>query len=135
MTGLAMTRNLISSAAVAIAASIGLNACSYEPEKVGPSNNDPQREALAKAPRVDLPPSIQASRTYRCADNSLVYVDFYTNDTAQIRTSQGGQPTLLRAEGGNPPYRAEGYSVSANAGSASIAVRGGGAKQCRARSA
>lgn len=132
MTGFAMTRNLISFAAVAIAASLGLNACNYEPEKVGPATNDPQRDALAKAPPVALPPSIQASRTYRCADNSLVYVDFYTNDTAQIRTSQGGQPTLLRAEGGNPPYRAEGFSVAANAGRTTIAVPGRGSQSCRA---
>jgi hypothetical protein len=130
MTGFAMTRNLISFAAVAIVASITLNACRNEPEKVG-GPADPQREALAKAPPVkELPPSIQDSRTYRCADNSLVYVDFYTNNTAQLRTSETGQPTMLRAEGGNPPYRAEGYSVAGNAARTSVTVPGRGTQSC-----
>ena len=31
---------------------------------------------------------IQASRTYRCKDNSLLYVDFYTNNTVQVRTAK-----------------------------------------------
>lgn len=128
-----MERNLISFAAAAIAGSLALSACNSEPETITAGPADPQKEALAKATPKQLPPSIQVSRVYRCADNSLVYVDFYTNDTVQLRTEQGGTPVTLTAEGGNPPYRAEGYSVSANAASASIAVRGGGAKQCRAR--
>jgi hypothetical protein len=129
-----MTRNLISFAAAAIAGSLVLSACSSEPETITAGPADPQKEALAKATPKQLPPSIQVSRVYRCADNSLVYADFYTNNTVQVRTEQGGTPVTLTAEGGNPPYRAEGYSVSANAGTASIAVRGGGARQCRARS-
>jgi hypothetical protein len=124
-----MTRNLISFAAVAVAASITLSACRNEPETVVLA--DPQRDALAKAPPVkELPPSIQDSRTYRCADNSLVYVDFYTNNTAQLRTSETGQPTQLRAEGGNPPYRAEGYSVASNAARTSITVPSRGTQSC-----
>ncbi len=127
-----MARNLISFAAAAIAGSLALTACNTEPETVGPIDNDPQREALAKATPKELPPAIMASRIYRCADNSLVYVDFYTNDTAQIRTERGGTRVQLRAEGGNPPYVAEGYSVAANADRTSIAVPGRGAQTCRA---
>lgn len=127
-----MARNLISFAAAAVAGGLALTACNTEPEKVGPIDNDPQREALAKATPKELPPSITASRTYRCADNSLVYVDFYTNGTAQIRTERGGTPVQLRTEGGNPPYTAEGYSVAANAARTSIAVPGRGAQTCRA---
>jgi hypothetical protein len=123
-----MTRNLISCAAVA--AALALAACG-EPETVGPADNDPQKEALAKATPKQLPPSIQVSRVYRCADNSLVYVDFYTNGTAQLRTEQGGTPTLLRAEGGNPPYLAPGFSVASNAARTSIAVPGRASQSCR----
>ena len=127
-----MKRDLISFSIAAVAASLGLAACNVEPEKVGPPNNDPQREALAKATPKELPPSIQASRTYRCADNSLVYVDFYTNNTAQLRTARGGTPVMLTARDGNPPYVAEGYSVGANAGRTTIAVPGRGSQTCRA---
>ena len=33
---------------------------------------------------VELPPSIVASHAYRCKDNSLVYIDWLSNDTARI---------------------------------------------------
>jgi hypothetical protein len=86
---------------------------------------------LKKAPPVkELPPSIAESRTYRCADNSLVYVDFFTNDTARLRTVQGGEYVELTAAGGNPPYTAEGHSVSANAENVRITVPGRGSQSC-----
>ena len=125
-----MARNLVSCAA--IAAFLTLSACG-EPETVGPADNDPQKEALAKATPKQLPPSIQVSRVYRCADNSLVYVDFYTNQTAQVRTSEGGTPTTLTTPGGTAPYVAEGFSVAANAERTNIAVPGRGSQSCRAR--
>jgi len=75
---------------------------------------DPQAQALQNAPQVELPPSIVASRTYRCADNGLIYVDFFSNDTAAVRTEQDGERhQLASAEGG--AYEANGYKVSANA--------------------
>ncbi|HYJ29791.1 MAG TPA: hypothetical protein VEW25_05565 [Allosphingosinicella sp.] len=125
-----MTRNLISCAA--IAAALALSACG-EPETVGPADNDPQKEALAKATPKQLPPSIQVSRVYRCHDNSLVYVDFYTNQTAQVRTSEGGTPTMLTTPDGTSPYVAEGFSVGANAARTSITVPGRGSQTCNAR--
>jgi hypothetical protein len=127
-----MARNLISFAAAALAASLVLSACNQEPETVEAGPVDPQKEALAKAAPKELPPSIQASRTYRCADNSLVYVDFYTNNTAQLRTERGGTPTQLRTEGGTAPFIAEGYSVGANAERTNIAIPGRRSQSCRA---
>ena len=70
--------------------SSALAACNNEPETVPASGADPQAEALKTAPKVELPPAIAASRTYRCKDNSLVYIDFYTNNTAMYRTEKGG---------------------------------------------
>ena len=125
-----MARNLISFAAALVAGSLALSACNTEPETVGPADNDPQRDALAKAAPKELPPSIQASRTYRCQDNSLVYVDFYTNNTAQLRTEQGGTPTRLTAAGADAPFVAEGYSVAANAARTNITVPGRGSQSC-----
>jgi len=126
-----MTRNLISCAA--FAAALALSACSTEPETVTSGPADPQKEALAKAAPKQLPPSIQVSRVYRCADNSLVYVDFYTNRTAQVRTSEGGTPTMLTTPDGTAPYVAEGFSVAANAARTSITVPGRGSQTCNAR--
>ena len=110
--------------ATAVASILALAACDSEPETIN-GINDPMAEELKKAPPVkELPPSISHNRTYRCSDNSLVYVDFYTNNTALLRTRQGGDPVTLTAEGGNPPYLAEGHSVSANADSVRITAPG-----------
>ena len=103
-------------AAAAIAAIISLAACNTEPEVVQINKDDPMADALQNAAPVEPPPMIQASRTYRCRDNSLVYIDFFTNNTAVVRTERGGTPVAtVSAEGGNPPYTGSGYSVSANA--------------------
>lgn len=98
--------------AIAVIAAFALGACSNEPETVSANTPDPQAQALANAAPVELPPSITRNRSYRCDDNSLYYVDFYNNRTAQIRTSRDGASTTLTATDGNPPYVGEGYSVS-----------------------
>lgn len=106
----------------ATAAVIALAACNSEPEAI--NQYDAQAKALENAAPVELPPAITASRTYRCSDNSLVYVDFYDNNTATLRTSRDGEPAMLTAEGGNPPYTAPGHSVSANGENVRITAPG-----------
>jgi hypothetical protein len=118
--------------AAALAVSFVLAACNSEPETIVADRYDPQAEALKNAPQVELPPAIQASRTYRCRDNSLVYADFYTNDTVQVRPGQrSADPVTLRAEDGTPPYTAEGWSISANAEQVTITQPGRGSQSCR----
>ena len=116
-------------AAAAIAALAGLAACNTEPEVV--QKEDPMAEALKNAAPVAPPPMIQVTRTYRCRDNSLLYVDFYTNDTAAVRTREGEAPVaMLTAEGGNPPYTGSGYSVSGSGTQVSITAPGHGTQSC-----
>lgn len=99
-------------AAAASAVLFALSACQQSaPEVV--NTYDPQAAALQNAAPVQLPPAMTASKTYRCADNSLVYVDFYNNNTAIMRRgNRDAAPTTLTAEGGNPPFIGEGGSVS-----------------------
>lgn len=104
-------------AAACTAALIALGACNSEPETV--NTYDAQAAALKNAAPVVLPPAILASRTYRCSDNSLYYVDFYDNNSALIRTTQEGMPTSLTSTDGGP-YSGEGYTVSANANNVRI---------------
>jgi hypothetical protein len=119
-------------AAASLAATLPLSACSSEPEVVDPRGPDPQAEALKNAAPVELPPAIQASRTFRCRDNSLVYADFYTNSTVRVRQgTRTAEQTTLTAEGGNPPFRGEGWSVSANAEQVTITQPGRGSQSCR----
>lgn len=101
-------------AAAASAALFTLSACGESaPEVV--NTYDPQAEALANAAPVQLPAAVSQSRAYRCADNSLYYVDFYNNNTARIGRSRDGEKTELSlAEGGAPPFSGEGYTLSGN---------------------
>ena len=107
-------RNTPYLAAAASAALLALSACHQsQPEMV--NTYDPQAQALQNAAPVQLPPAITDNRTFRCADNSLFYVVYFNNNTAQIRTTQNGTPTQLTQTGGTGPYTGSGQSVSANA--------------------
>ena len=118
-------------AAASLAAALALSACNSEDRNIVAGDNDPQADALKSAPPVEAPPMIQASRTYRCKDNSLVYVDFYTNNTARIRTEKDGAPTQLTVAEGQTAYTAEGWSVSANAAQVSVTAPGKGTQSCK----
>lgn len=120
-------------AAATIASALTLAACNSEPEVVSINKYDPMAEALENAAPVAPPPMIQASHTYRCRDNSLIYVDFYTNNTASVRTERGQPPVAtLTAENGQPPYVAEGYSISSSGEQIEYSAPGKGEQTCRA---
>jgi hypothetical protein len=117
--------------AVSLGALLALGACNNKP--IVANDDDPQAAELKNAPPVAPPPMIMASRTYRCDDNSLVYADFYTNNTVSVRTKkEPGSGTILTAADGKPPYTAPGYSVSANATHISYAAPGKKAQGCDA---
>jgi len=100
---------------------------------------DTMANQLESAPPVELPPSIAASKVYRCKDNSLVYLDWLEKNGqpagANFRSEKGGSPTQLAA-GTDPkaPYTAEGYSLAGDkaAGTISITRPGKGAQSCKA---
>ena len=112
--------------AATAAATIALAACSSEPEVIGNGRYDPQAEALKNAAPVAPPPMIASSQTYRCSDNSLFYVDFYSDNTARIRTERqrDGTPITLNSTNGQPPFTAEGYSVSGTGANVRITAPG-----------
>ena len=122
-----MHSKLTPMAALAAAATFVLGACSGETETA----ENAQANATQNAAPVTLK-MIQASRTYRCKDNSLLYVDFYTNDTAGARIGEEGERTELTAADGQPPYTAEGWSISANAEEVTLTAPGKGTQTCRA---
>ncbi len=119
-------------AAVSAAASLALVACS-EPETVIVNQYDPQAEALKNAAPVQLPPAIIASRTYRCRDNSLVFIEFLNNNTAMVRKERGAtEGTQVTSTGEGQAYTGGGYSVSANAEQITYSAPGKGSQSCRA---
>ena len=83
---------------IILAAAAALAGCNKENHTIvagASDDNDPN--SAANAP-VALPPSITASKIYRCADNKLVYVNWLSdNKSAKVRTEQGGSPTQVTA--------------------------------------
>src|SRR5687768_2013085 len=65
------------------AGALALAACNNEPEVIG-ERADPMKDQLANAAPVELPPAIAASKTYRCKDNSVVRVDWLSDQTAYV---------------------------------------------------
>lgn len=113
-----------------LATLLALAACDNKPTTIVANDDDPQAAELKNAKPVAPPPMIQASHTYRCKDNSLVYADFYTNNTVSVRSKKDGAPTVLTSPDGKAPYTAEGYSLSGNGNSVSYAAPGKSAQPC-----
>lgn len=126
-----MSKSINAFAAASVAALLALSACDNNAEVVDTAP-DPQADVLANAAPVAPPPMIQASRTYRCKDNSLLYADFYTDNTVHVRTESSGPSTTLNATDGKPPFVAEGYSLSANDKQISYTAPGKGTQSCKA---
>ena len=114
-----------------------LAACNSEPEVVG-GQPDPMKDELAKAAPVELPPATASTRTYRCKDNSVVRVDWLSDNTAYVH-GEGqaqthvkpavpveGQPvsTELVAEGG---FALSGEAAASNV---SVTLPGKGKQAC-----
>jgi hypothetical protein len=119
-------------AAASLAALFALAAC--ENHTIDPNKEEQANAAAAanSAAAVEAPPMIQASRTYRCKDNSLLYADFYTNDSVNVRAKKDGPGTMLTAPAAGQPYVADGYSLSANAAQISYTAPGKGTQSCKA---
>lgn len=119
-------------AAAPLAALLTLAAC--ENQTIDPNEEErANRAATANSvASVEAPPMIQASRTYRCKDNSLLYADFYTNDTVNVRAKKDGPTTTLTAPAAGQAYVADGYSLSANAAQVSYTAPGKGSQSCKA---
>jgi len=122
----------------AVAAILFLSACSgsgsEQAAAPAPSNDAAMaEEAPVSATPVVLPPALIASRTYRCKDNSLLYVDFFgDNITADLKTEKNGAATKLTAAEPNAALSGGGYTVSGNAEQVEITQPGKPAQSCKA---
>ena len=65
---------------------------------------DPMAAELANAAPVELPPAIAASKTYRCKDNSLGDIDWYSDGSAMVKADKAEAGTHVPApkEGEKP---------------------------------
>ena len=118
-------------AAALLGTALLLTACG-KPETVTAGNDDPDAATLNAAAPVELPPMVTASRTYRCKDGSLVYVDFFSNNTAAYKTKKEEAGVSLTAPEAGKPYVAEGYSISGDGPQVDIAAPGKPSQSCKA---
>jgi hypothetical protein len=118
---------------IAFAAAAALAGCNNN-QTIDPNQTDEANVAANKP--VALPPSITASKIYRCADNKVVYVDWLSdNKSANIRTEQTGALTkVTAAEPGKPMTAPGGFELSGTqaASTARIAVPGHRSQSCKA---
>lgn len=113
---------------LAIVAAAALAGCSNQAQNVAAEENSTDANA-----GVELPPSIAASKTYRCADNSVIQIDWLSdNKTANVRTEQNGAPTQVTApEPGQPMTSASGLGLEGTvAGPVTVTLPGGASKSC-----
>jgi hypothetical protein len=96
--------------ALAAAALLPLAACNNQPRTNAPATDNAAVENTAAAAPVELPPTIRLdNKSFRCKDNSLAFVTFFQGDTqANVRETQDGTPTVLKAEKAGDPLTAEG---------------------------
>src|SRR3990170_140983 len=94
-----MTRTLPILTLVAAAALAGCN----QGNATSQEQNDAAANEAANVP-VELPPSITASKTYRCKDNSLIYIDWLSDGSAKVKKSKDdySAPAIKLGEEGSP---------------------------------
>lgn len=114
----------------ALSAAILLAGCGKPTTITAGQPVDPQASQIAAAPPVKLPPALLSSKSYRCQDNSLVYVDFFNDGTtANIKTKKNGTPTALTAPAAGQPYVGDGYTVAGSATDKTIKITLPGKKE------
>jgi len=103
---------------------LALAACNSQPENIVVGPQDDMKDQVAHAKPVELPPSISATKTFRCKDNSVAYVDFYSDGkSVGFRTKKDGAPTILKAPAAGQPMVADGgFAVSGTATASTVSI-------------
>lgn len=116
----------------AAALALVLGACQKkQPEVIDTTAPDPMASQLANAAPVELPPAMVASVSFRCKDNSLVYVDFFKGNTqANLHLERGNTPIVLKAAADGEPLTGNGYTLTGDQDQISLTKPGGAALSC-----
>jgi hypothetical protein len=118
--------------AMPLAALFLLAACDSQPTTIvagGPA--DPDADKIKAAKPVKLPPAILANKSYRCKDNSLIYVDWFNdNQSANLHLKEkAGNPIPLSAPKVGDPMVGGGYTLTGDANSKSVNLKKGSSGQ------
>lgn len=126
--------------AAAAATFLTLAGCDQpEPEVVGGATPDAISIAAANKAPVELPPAIASSKTYRCKDRSVVYVNFLTDGlTANVRDKEEEPPavTLKAPASGEPfvgvPPSGDGFALTGTGDEVTYTSPDSGTQVCKA---
>jgi len=100
-----MTRTLL---LIALGVAAALAGCNKEDHTIvagGPPQDD--FNAAANGP-VTLPPSVSASKAYRCKDNKLVYIDWMSDGSAHVKKTREEVGTPVAA--GSPSLTGDAHA-------------------------
>ncbi|HET9811370.1 MAG TPA: hypothetical protein VFP53_06690 [Sphingomicrobium sp.] len=120
---------------LALVAAGTLAACNKEDHTIVVGADNSANETVANSAPVELPPSITTSKIYRCKDNSVVYVDWLSdNKSVNFRPDQTAVPVRLVAPEAGQPMTANGTTVAGTAESSTITLTrpGKGSQSCKA---
>ena len=120
---------------LAIVAAAALAGCNKEDHTIIAGTPESRETNKVDPSTVKLPPAIEASKSYRCKDNSVVYVDWLNDKmTADIRAKKTDTATRVTAAEAGKPMTAEGYSLTGNSTASAITVErpGKGSQSCTA---
>lgn len=127
-----MNRTLLLLPLLAAAALAGCDQQSHTITATSPGDEG----ATVNTAAVVLPPAIEASKSYRCKDNSLVYIDWLNDKkTADLRAgAKTAEPTRVLAAEAGKAFVAEGYSLTGTSDGSTITLErpGKGSQSCKA---
>ncbi len=126
---------MIRTLTLAIVAAAALAGCNKQDHTITAGPDDPMANQTANAGPIELPPSIAASKIYRCKDNGVVYIDWLSdNQTANLRAERTGPATQLKSAMAGEPLVAEGYSLTGSATDSSVTLTrpDKGSQSCKA---
>lgn len=129
-----MSKTNVLTTALCLTALVALPGCKESKTITANTAQDPQAEQLAKAAPVELPPAIRSSKTYRCKDNSIVYVSFLEDDiTALVRDKEEEPPVakLKAPKPGEPFVDEAGFKLSGSGSSVTYTSPDSGTLTCK----
>jgi hypothetical protein len=98
---------------IALAAAAALAGCKENHTIVAGEPDDGNETHVATNGPVALPPSITASKTYRCKDNKLVYIDWMSDGSARVKKTREEVGTAV-TPGGELKGDSKAASISYN---------------------
>lgn len=115
-----------------LAAALALAACNSQPEVIDTRSPDPNAAAIANRPMAELPPAIRAQKSYRCADGSLAFVNWFVGDKqANVRLVDNGPATTVKSATGTSPWTSDdGWTLSGTDDKIELTQAGKKAQSC-----